>query len=81
MQRMVLVARAMVKHPPLLILDEPCSGLDDETAALFTALIHTIAAQTNTAILYVSHKEEAGLLPDKVFQLSPNAEGSIGVVE
>ena len=79
-QRMVLVARAMVKHPPLLILDEPCAGLDDEMAALFTALIHTIAAQTNTAILYVSHKEEAGLLPDKVFQLSPHAEGSIGVV-
>ena len=80
-QRMVLVARAMVKHPPLLILDEPCAGLDDEMAALFTALIHTIAAQTNTAILYVSHKEEAGLLPDKVFQLSPHAEGSIGVVQ
>ena len=80
-QRMVLVARAMVKHPPLLILDEPCAGLDDEMAALFTALIHTIAAQTNTAILYVSHKEEAGLLPDKIFQLSPNTEGSIGVVQ
>jgi molybdate transport system ATP-binding protein len=80
-QRMVLVARAMVKHPPLLILDEPCAGLDDEMAALFTALIHTIVAETNTAILYVSHKEEAGLLPDKVFQLSPNVEGSKGVVE
>jgi molybdate transport system ATP-binding protein len=80
-QRMVLVARAMVKHPPLLILDEPCSGLDDEMAALFTALIHTIAAQTNTAILYVSHKEEAGLSPDKVFQLSPAAAGSSGSVQ
>lgn len=79
-QRMVLVARAMVKHPPLLILDEPCSGLDDEMAALFTALIHTITAQTNTAVLYVSHKEEAGLFPDKVFQLSPTAAGSSGAV-
>ena len=80
-QRMVLVARAMVKHPPLLILDEPCAGLDDEMAAIFTTLIHTIAAETNTAILYVSHKDEAGLMPDKVFQLSPSAGGSIGSIE
>jgi molybdate transport system ATP-binding protein len=76
-QRMVLVARAMVKHPPLLILDEPCSGLDDEMAAKFTALIAMIAAETNTAIIYVSHKEE-GLMPEKIFQLIPALEGSTG---
>jgi molybdate transport system ATP-binding protein len=75
---MVLVARAMVKHPPLLILDEPCSGLDDEMAAKFTALIAMIAAETNTAIIYVSHKEEEGLLPEKVFKLIPSVDGSIG---
>jgi molybdate transport system ATP-binding protein len=74
---MVLVARAMVKHPPLLILDEPCSGLDDEMAAKFTALISMIAAETNTAIIYVSHKEE-GLMPEKVFQLIPAFDGSVG---
>jgi molybdate transport system ATP-binding protein len=79
-QRMILIARAMVKHPPLLILDEPTAGLDDEMAALFTTLINKIAAESNTAILYVSHRDEAGLLPHKVFQLSPTDKGSIGQV-
>ena len=77
-QRMILIARAMVKHPPLLILDEPTAGLDDEMAALFTALIHKIAAETTTAILYVSHKDEQGLSPDKIFELVQKEEGSAG---
>ncbi len=79
-QRMILIARAMVKHPPLLILDEPTSGLDDEMAALFTALINKIAGESRTAILYVSHKEEAGLSPDKIFELLPGENGSIGII-
>ncbi len=80
-QRMILIARAMVKHPPLLILDEPTSGLDDEMAALFTALINKISGESSTAILYVSHKEEAGLSPDKIFELLPGENGSIGIIQ
>jgi molybdate transport system ATP-binding protein len=79
-QRMILIARAMVKHPPLLILDEPTSGLDDEMAELFTALINKIAAESTTAILYVSHKEEAGLSPNKIFELLPSDNGSVGII-
>ncbi|MEP7107814.1 MAG: ATP-binding cassette domain-containing protein [Ferruginibacter sp.] len=80
-QRMILIARAMVKHPPLLILDEPTSGLDDEMAALFTALINKIAAETCTAILYVSHREEAGLSPGRIFELLPSPKGSHGQIQ
>jgi molybdate transport system ATP-binding protein len=80
-QRMILIARAMVKHPPLLILDEPTSGLDDEMAALFTALINKIAAETSSAILYVSHKEEAGLSPERIFELLPGEKGSSGQIK
>ena len=78
-QRMVLIARAMVKHPPLLILDEPLSGLNNDMAALFVSLINKIALETTTAILYVSHREEEGLYPKLVFKLFPSDLGSTGL--
>lgn len=77
-QRLVLIARAMVKHPPLLILDEPTNGLDDFDAKLFTELINKIATETDTAILYVSHRKEAGLNPNFIYELLPSENGSVG---
>ncbi|SFZ91826.1 molybdate transport system ATP-binding protein [Flaviramulus basaltis] len=77
-QRLVLIARAMVKNPPLLILDEPTNGLDDADAKLFTKLINKIAAESNTAILYVSHRKEENLKPHFIFELVPENTGSIG---
>jgi len=77
-QRLALIARAMIKHPPLLILDEPTSGLDDYHVSLVTSLINKIAAESRTAILYVSHRREEGLEPQFVFELTANSNGSIG---
>ncbi|MEI7736859.1 MAG: ATP-binding cassette domain-containing protein, partial [Ferruginibacter sp.] len=79
-QRLILIARAMVKHPPLLILDEPTAGIDDESAELFSALVNKIAAESNTAILYVSHRDEQGLAPKYIFELEPGTDGSTGKV-
>lgn len=57
-QRLVLLARALVKNPPLLILDEPCQGLDAEVAAKFISLINEICTQMQKTLVYVSHYEE-----------------------
>jgi molybdate transport system ATP-binding protein len=56
-QRRILLARALVKNPPLLILDEPCQGLDADTATQFIALINTICVQLKKTLIYVSHYE------------------------
>ena len=57
-RRLLLIARAMVKHPPLLILDEPCLGLDDVNRRLVLALIERICASGTTTVLYVNHHAE-----------------------
>lgn len=80
-QRVALIVRAFLKHPPLLILDEPVEGLDDENVDLVIQLINTIKQETNVTILYVSHRIEAGLAPTSVFELIPSATGSIGKIK
>lgn len=54
-QRLAMLARAMVKSPLILILDEPCIGLDRPHRDLILALTDKIAARGDCHILYVSH--------------------------
>ena len=57
-QRLVLIARAMVKSPWLLVLDEPCQGLDAAHRDRVLAVIDRIGRDTTTALIYVTHRPE-----------------------
>ena len=80
-KRLIMMARAMVKHPPLLILDEPTAGLDDKSASFFVSLVNKIANESDTTLIYVSHRTEAGLHPQSIFQLHMKKTGSVGKVK
>lgn len=51
----VLLARALLAEPQLLILDEPTQGLDQPGEAAFYRLIEEVRAETGVAVLMVSH--------------------------
>ncbi|HVB04256.1 MAG TPA: ATP-binding cassette domain-containing protein [Chitinophagaceae bacterium] len=57
-QRMVLLARALVKHPTLLILDEPCQGLDLYHQDKVSWLLDQLCTNTMLTLIYVSHHAE-----------------------
>jgi molybdate transport system ATP-binding protein len=54
-QRLALLARALVKHPPLLVLDEPCQGLDEPHRRYFVELLDQLCAHAPLTLIYVTH--------------------------
>jgi molybdate transport system ATP-binding protein len=57
-QRMVLLARALVKKPKLLILDEPCQSLDASHRELFLKQVERLIERQISTVIYVTHQEE-----------------------
>ncbi len=57
-QRLVLIVRALVKHPRLLILDEPLQGLDAINRQLIRQFVNVLIGEGRTQLLFVSHHAE-----------------------
>lgn len=57
-QRMVLILRALIKNPPLILLDEPFQGLDPVNIEKLKQLLNLLATNTNVAMIFVSHFED-----------------------
>lgn len=55
-QRLALLARTIVKNPELLILDEPCQGLDQQQTLHFNKLVDELC-KNGTTLIYVGHFE------------------------
>ena len=58
LQRLVLLARALVGKPQLLVLDEPCQGLDALHAERVTSAVDRVAREGRASVIYVTHHEE-----------------------
>ena len=72
-QRAVLILRAAVKAPKILILDEPCHGLDESYRQKILDLIETIAETGTTTLLHVTHDPSEVLPCEKhILELQPD---------
>lgn len=69
----VALARALIRHKPLLLLDEPFGALGPALRAEMLALVKTLADETGATVLFVSHEpEDARLIADEVVLVAEN---------
>jgi molybdate transport system ATP-binding protein len=76
--RLLLIARALIKMPRLLILDEPCQGLDDQQRENMLRLLSRVAQTHRSQIVLTSH-DPSETIPEirHHLSLSPSPEGAI----
>ena len=66
-QRRLALARVLIRHPEILLLDEPCEGLDDKTARIVLQGVRRICP--NAAILVATHRPAETEWCDTVYRI------------
>ena len=66
MKRRLILARALVNNPDLLILDEPTIGLDPQARHLIWEKLRNLQAQGNTIVMTTHYLDEAARLCDRL---------------
>jgi len=74
-QRLALIARALVKSPALLILDEPCQGLDAGNREHVLQAIDGVGGWPNSSLIYVTHRADE--LPRSITHMLRLNEGQV----
>lgn len=78
MRRRLLIARALVHRPQLLLLDEPTVGLDPQVRQELWALIDLLRAEGTTILMSTHYIEEAQRLADTVLIMSHGSAVAAG---
>ncbi len=66
----IALGRALANHPPVLLMDEPLSSLDEETRERMVELLKNVPQQAQVTVLHVTHsRHEAEQLGDLIFRL------------
>lgn len=81
-QRAILILRAAVKNPPVLILDEPCHGLDENFRQKILDLLEIVAENGNSTLLHVTHEADE-VLPCEhhILELLPKQQPMYRIIE
>lgn len=74
-QRRVLLARALVKSPILLVLDEPCQGLDGQNRTRILQMLDQLCKHTLVNLIYVTHHWDE--MPDAITHVLRLESGQI----
>ena len=76
----MLIIRAAVKNPRVLILDEPCHGLDEDYRMKILDLLETVGETGTTTLLHVTHDPTEVLDCEKnVLELFPGQSPMYGI--
>jgi lipooligosaccharide transport system ATP-binding protein len=78
MRRRMLIARALVHRPRLVLLDEPTVGLDPQVRQELWALIDALRAEGTTILMSTHYIEEAQRLADTVLIMSHGSAVAVG---